>query len=180
MLSDLTKKCSISLIVIDEAHCVSEWGHDFRPAYLTLGTNARKYSKSENGDIPTVVALTGTASDNTLIDIQKDLDITDKHAIITPTTFKRKELHFNIKKTESKQKYIEVKNILKDILPLKFNRNFEDIKKINGNDTISGIIFCPFTGKLNLWGQRNEFGVMSYHEGINNDGLFCNISKPYH
>jgi len=180
MLSDLTKKCSISLIVIDEAHCVSEWGHDFRPAYLTLGTNARKYSKSENGDIPTVVALTGTASDNTLIDIQKDLDITDKHAIITPTTFKRKELHFNIKKTESKQKYIEVKNILKDILPLKFNRNFEDIKKINGNDTISGIIFCPFTGKLNLWGQRNEFGVMSYHEGINNDGLFGNISKPYH
>ena len=179
ILSELTKRIPISLIVVDEAHCVSEWGHDFRPAYLTLGVNTRKYCSSEEHK-PTLVALTGTASDNTLTDIQKDLIINDKNAIITPTTFRRKELHFNIIQADSRQKSVEVKNILKNVIPAKFKINFEDIKKLSGNDSICGIIFCPVTGKLSASGNRNIYGVMHFHELINKDESLGNISRPYH
>ena len=77
-LRELTKRYIISLIVIDEAHCVSEWGHDFRPAYLTVGKNSRIYCKNKDGFIPPLIALTGTASENVLIDIKEDLDGTTR------------------------------------------------------------------------------------------------------
>ncbi|NMX22144.1 hypothetical protein C5S30_06920 [ANME-1 cluster archaeon GoMg4] len=95
-LRELTKRYIISLIVIDEAHCVSEWGHDFRPAYLTVGKNSRIYCKNKDGFIPPLIALTGTASENVLIDIKEDLEVKEEDSIISPETFDRKELHFNL------------------------------------------------------------------------------------
>lgn len=57
----LTVHTPIALIAVDEAHCVSEWGHDFRTSYLNIGRTSRSYCES-NGFIPPLLALTGTAS----------------------------------------------------------------------------------------------------------------------
>jgi len=67
-LADLRTK-TIDFVVIDEAHCISEWGHDFRPAYLSLGTAIRTLGS------PPVLALTATATPEVTEDIQKQLDL---------------------------------------------------------------------------------------------------------
>jgi hypothetical protein len=73
-LRALTVVTPISLIAIDEAHCVSEWGHDFRTAYLNLGRVSREYCQSQ-GAVPPLMALTGTASKIVLKDVQRELKI---------------------------------------------------------------------------------------------------------
>ena len=89
----------ISFVVLDEAHCLSEWGHDFRPAYLRLPHNLKNYcADQETGALPTLVALTGTASFAVLGDIRADLEITDEDAIIRPESFNRRELNFDVTK----------------------------------------------------------------------------------
>ena len=93
----------INYAVIDEAHCVSMWGHDFRPSYLTLERNFRKFCTFQ-GKKPVLVALTGTASNHVLIDLKRELDIRDSEAIVRPKTFKRPELHFNLVKCPNSKK----------------------------------------------------------------------------
>lgn len=90
----------INYAVIDEAHCVSMWGHDFRPSYLTLERNFREYCTFQ-GRAPVIVALTGTASQLVLIDLKRELNIQDMGAIIRPETFDRPELNFNLVKCRS-------------------------------------------------------------------------------
>jgi superfamily II DNA helicase RecQ len=85
----------INYAVVDEAHCVSMWGHDFRPAYLTLEKNFRQFCTFQ-GRTPVLVALTGTASQLVLIDLKRELDIQEMDAIVRPATFDRKELNFNL------------------------------------------------------------------------------------
>ncbi len=86
---------SVSYVVVDEAHCVSEWGHDFRPAYLNVGRVARDLCVSQAGE-PPILALTGTASDPVLLDIARELDMDgeDDAVTITANSFDRAELHF--------------------------------------------------------------------------------------
>lgn len=83
--------------VIDEAHCVSMWGHDFRPSYLMLEHSFNKYF-SFQGRKPVLVALTGTASQLVLIDLKRELNIQKIDAIVRPKTFNRSELNFNLVK----------------------------------------------------------------------------------
>jgi ATP-dependent DNA helicase RecQ len=66
-------KVHFSYVVIDEAHCVSEWGHDFRTAYLALGRNAMEHCKTKSGKKVPLLALTATASFDVLADIQREL-----------------------------------------------------------------------------------------------------------
>jgi ATP-dependent DNA helicase RecQ len=94
-LRALTVMSPVSLIAVDEAHCVSVWGHDFRTSYLNLGRVSREYC-SFGGTAPPLVALTGTASKIVLKDVQRDLGITDIDAVITPRSFDRPELRFSI------------------------------------------------------------------------------------
>lgn len=68
-----SKKVYFSYVVIDEAHCVSEWGHDFRTAYLALGRNAMEHCKTKSGKKVPLLALTATASFDVLADIQREL-----------------------------------------------------------------------------------------------------------
>jgi len=91
------KSTFFTYCVVDEAHCVSEWGHDFRTAYLRLGCNARKYCKTLVKHIP-IIGLTGTASYDVLADIQRELefDERDETAIIDPEKYERDELNFEI------------------------------------------------------------------------------------
>lgn len=171
-LREFTKKYLISLIVIDEAHCVSEWGHDFRPAYLAVGKDSRRYCENKEGFIPPLIALTGTASENVLIDIKEDLEVKDDGSIISPETFDRKELHFNLIKCDSDEKYLEVKKIIERDLPNKLKT--ESLLDINGKLTSSGILFCPVTTNK----ESNPRGVEFFVERINED--FGDISKPYY
>ncbi|MCX5787394.1 MAG: RecQ family ATP-dependent DNA helicase [Elusimicrobia bacterium] len=83
-----------ALCVIDEAHCVSEWGHDFRTAYLRLGDNLRRCCRARNASLP-ILALTGTASYDVLSDVMAELRISED-AVIRPQDFKRPELRFEV------------------------------------------------------------------------------------
>jgi len=85
-----------SYCVIDEAHCVSEWGHDFRTSYLRLGDNARNYCISKEREHLPFFALTATASYDVLSDIQRELDIPEETAIVRLEKLDRPELQFKI------------------------------------------------------------------------------------
>lgn len=91
-----TKKNYFSYCIIDEAHCVSEWGHDFRTAYLRLGQNAREYCITKSGKEIPFFALTATASYDVLADIQRELVITDDDAVIRLEKLDRPEIQFKI------------------------------------------------------------------------------------
>jgi hypothetical protein len=104
----------INYTVVDEGHCVSMWGHDFRPAYLSLERNFRNYC-SFQGRKPTIVALTGTASQLVLIDLKRELAIEDMTAIIRPKTFDRPELTFSIVQTPSRSKVQILNEVLGSI-----------------------------------------------------------------
>lgn len=90
-------KLAFSFCVIDEVHCLSEWGHDFRSTYLMLGKNAQKFIKTRKDKV-ILVGLTATASYDVLADIERELDI--KHddaanAVISIDNTIRKELFFD-------------------------------------------------------------------------------------
>lgn len=85
-----------SYCIIDEAHCVSEWGHDFRTSYLRLGDNARQYCKTKDNNPVPFFALTATASYDVLSDIQRELKILDETAIIRLENLDRPEIQFKI------------------------------------------------------------------------------------
>lgn len=85
-----------SYCVIDEAHCVSEWGHDFRTSYLRLGNNARKYCISKDREHLPFFALTATASYDVLSDIQRELGIPEETAIVRLEKLDRPEIQFKI------------------------------------------------------------------------------------
>ena len=82
--------------VIDEAHCVSEWGHDFRTSYLRLGDNARNFCIAKEGKPLPFFALTATASYDVLSDIQRELNIPEETAIVRLEKLDRPEIQFKI------------------------------------------------------------------------------------
>ena len=85
-----------SYAVIDEAHCVSEWGHDFRQVYLNLAQNLKRFCASKDRNI-SVFGLTATASFDVLADVQRELDLNEDAIISLPAeAIDRKELNFNI------------------------------------------------------------------------------------
>jgi ATP-dependent DNA helicase RecQ len=142
-LRTLTVSTPIAIIAIDEAHCVSEWGHDFRTSYLNIGRTAREYCRAQSGRIPPLLALTGTASHAVLNDVQRELQIEDFEAVITPATFNRKELHFAVFSSRSSEKTDVLRGILERWLPEKFGMDAEYFFEPRGTDTSSGLVFCP-------------------------------------
>ena len=156
-LRTLTVHTPIAMIVIDEAHCVSEWGHDFRTAYLNIGKTSREYCKSEE-HIPPLLALTGTASRAVLKDVQRELQITDFDAVITPKTFDRPELKFRVIYASSQEKLAKVKGYLGQVLPSLFNTDSSTFYQTRGKETYSGLVFCTHVG--------GEFGIEKVSDEI--------------
>ena len=145
-LRALAETSLINLAVIDEAHCVSEWGHDFVPAYLNLGRNIRDFCKDSSGTPPPLLALTGTASRAVLRDLLTELDIDRSRAdsLIRPASFDRAELRFRISRPE---RAIDVDAALRgtlNALPGLFGVPKTEFYRSSGRETASGVIFVPF------------------------------------
>lgn len=94
---------AITQVVVDECHCVSEWGHDFRPAYLSLSRIVRDRTARLGSSAP-VVALTGTASSIVLDDVRRELGISDSAAIIRAKRLDRPELELRFLKVPASGK----------------------------------------------------------------------------
>lgn len=92
---------SFSYCVVDEAHCVSEWGHDFRTSYLRLGVNAKRFCRVNSNYIDSIplVGLTATASFDVLSDVQRELQLSED-ALIRSDSSDRPELVYKIKDFE--------------------------------------------------------------------------------
>ena len=100
-------KRRVSLFVVDEAHCVSQWGHDFRPDYLTLGSVIKRLGA------PPILAVTATATDEVRADIIRQLGMRDPH--VTITGFARPNLRFEVCRTVNADlKDAAIEKILRD------------------------------------------------------------------
>ncbi|QIH39550.1 DNA helicase RecQ [Flavobacterium sp. Sr18] len=136
------KNVTISFVAIDEAHCISEWGHDFRPEYRNL-----KHIIKQLGDVP-IIGLTATATPKVQEDILKNLDMTD--ATTFKASFNRPNLYYEVR--------TKTKNIESDIIRF--------IKQHKGK---SGIIYCLSRKKVEAIAevlQVNGISAVPYHAGL--------------
>ena len=163
-LRSVVARFPVSLAVIDEAHCVSEWGHSFRPAYLHLARNLEKYCSDDGALVPTLVGLTGTASFAVLTDIQMEMRITDEIAVILPKSFDRKELRFLVRKVPMRGKLAELKSFRNVRLPQMLGGNEQTFYLLRGPRTNSGIVFCPHV--------NGSLGIVSVAGTLGHDNIF--------
>ena len=153
---------TVSAVAVDEAHCVSEWGHDFRTSYLNIGRTSREIFR-KNGVAPVIIALTGTASTAVLKDVQRELNIHEYDAIITPETFDRKELHYRVFKAPSSAKPSQLNVILNKYIPDRFAKSRADFFKLDGESTNCGMVFCPHV--------NGEYGVAAVCDKVRSMGV---------
>lgn len=142
----------ISTIAIDEAHCVSEWGHEFRTAYLGLARTCREVCSTGNAT-PPLLALTGTASTSVLVDMMNDLEIADDYAIILPKSFDRPEIHYRVIRVPSNCKMQALGQVIDELIPRDFHSNPDAFYAAAGDKSNCGIVFCPH--------RNGEFGIMA-------------------
>ena len=136
------KDVPISFFAVDEAHCISEWGHDFRPEYRNIRPIITRI-----GERP-IIALTATATPKVQHDIQKNLGMTQ--AVVFKSSFNRPNL------------YYEVRPKTKDV-------DREIIKFIKANEGKSGIIYCLSRKKVEELAEvlrLNDIKALPYHAGM--------------
>ena len=149
----------VNLAVVDEAHCVSEWGHDFRTSYLKMGRNLRQLTMGSENVAPPLLALTGTASPAVLADLLRELgfDSDDPDALQRPATFDRPNLTYEIRA----EKRLVLQNALRACLANTIPRFLEEDSSVvfssRGAATNSGIVFTPHVnGNLGLVKARDS------------------------
>lgn len=160
----------IPFCIVDEAHCISEWGHDFRPAYLNLGWLVPKFC-AHRGFKPIFIALTATASQNVLMDILRELLIFDPDAIVTPENFDRPELRFEVIKVKSEERLAILKSLVKNLVGYRPGQPMSNLP--------SGLIFTYFVNDRELGAAhlRNEL-KNAFPEMANAIEVYCG-EKPY-
>ena len=139
---EFLKTVKISFYAVDEAHCISEWGHDFRPEYRRIRPIINEIGKRP------VIALTATATPKVQHDIQKNLGMTD--AKVFKSSFNRPNLYYEVRNKTS--------NIDKDI-----------IKFIKDRPGKSGIVYCLSRKKVEELAQIlqvNDIRALPYHAGM--------------
>ena len=152
LLSQVKARVGISAFTVDEAHCVSEWGHDFRPEYRRLAELRDRYP-----DVP-MMALTATATDRVRQDMLRQLQLRDPFVHLA--SFNRPNLYYEVR-PKHRNLYGEVLQYVKDAPG-------------------SGIIYCSsrrqvdeLTAKL----QRDGVSVLSYHAGLNDRDRASNQTR---
>lgn len=146
------KEIKISFVAIDEAHCISEWGHDFRPEYRNLKLIIDKIAK-----VP-VIALTATATPKVQDDIQKTLGMNS--AMVFKDSFNRPNLYYEIRP--------------------KVNVDREIVKFINQHKGKSGIVYCLSRRKVEEFSQLlqvNGINALPYHAGLDQKTRVANQDK---
>ena len=139
---EFLKGIKISFYAIDEAHCISEWGHDFRPEYRNIRPTINRI-----GNAP-VIALTATATDKVRTDIKKSLGIVG--AVEFKSSFNRPNLYYEVRQ--------KTKDIDKQI-----------IRFIKQNPGKSGIVYCLSRKKVEELAavlQANDIKAAAYHAGL--------------
>ena len=135
------RKIKISFYAIDEAHCISEWGHDFRPEYRRI-----RPIINDIGTAP-LIALTATATPKVQMDIQKNLGMTD--ATVFRSSFNRSNLYYELRP--------------------KHNVDHDIIRFIKQHDGKSGIIYCLSRKKVEELAEllvANGIKALAYHAGM--------------
>lgn len=146
------KKSKLSFFAIDEAHCISEWGHDFRPEYRNLKDIIEKIKK-----VP-IIALTATATPKVQDDIQKTLGITD--ALVFKSSFNRPNLFYEVRPKVEVDKEI--------------------VKFIKSNSGKAGIVYCLSRRKVEHFSQLlqvNGINALPYHAGLDSKTRVTNQDK---
>ncbi len=141
---DFLRSVQVSFVAVDEAHCISEWGHDFRPEYRRI-----KQIVKAIDDVP-MVALTATATPKVQMDIQKSLNMLD--AEVFKTSFNRDNLYYEVLPKGSKAQ------TMKDLISF--------VNKRRGK---SGIIYCLSRKKTEDVAeilQANGINALAYHAGL--------------
>jgi len=138
---DFLKQAKIAFYAIDEAHCISEWGHDFRPEYRRIRPMVDKIGRAP------IIALTATATPKVQSDIQKNLEIQD--ANVFKSSFNRANLYYEVRPKKDATKEI--------------------IKFIKNNPNKSGIIYCLSRKKVEELAETlkvNGIKALPYHAGM--------------
>ena len=133
---------TISFVAVDEAHCISEWGHDFRPEYRKI----RQVITSLGENIP-IIALTATATPKVQQDIIKNLQMTD--STLFKSSFNRPNLYYEVRPK---------RNVMKEI-----------IRFIKGHQGKTGIIYCLSRKKVEEVAEAlnlNGIKALPYHAGL--------------
>lgn len=149
---DFLKEVKISFVAIDEAHCISEWGHDFRPEYRNL-----KLIIDKIAEVP-VIALTATATPKVQDDIQRTLGM--NNAQVFKSSFNRPNLYYEIRP--------------------KINIDKEIVKFINQRKGKSGIVYCLSRRKVEEFAQLlqvNGINALPYHAGLDQKTRVANQDK---
>ena len=139
---EFLKTVKISFYAVDEAHCISEWGHDFRPEYRRIRPIVNEIGKAP------IIALTATATDKVRSDIKKNLSMVDAKEF--KSSFNRPNLYYEVRP--------KTKDVDKDI-----------IKFIKQHPGKSGIIYCLSRKKVEELAavlQANEIKAAAYHAGL--------------
>ena len=141
---DFLKSVGVSFVAVDEAHCISEWGHDFRPEYRRI-----KQIVKEIDEVP-MMALTATATPKVQLDIQKNLNMQD--AQVFKSSFNRANLYYEVQAKGSKAQ------TMKDLISF-----------VNKRKNKSGIVYCLSRKKTEEIAeilQANNINALPYHAGL--------------
>jgi len=152
-LDAIEERMGISLLAVDEAHCVSEWGHDFRPEYRQLGQLRRRYP-----DVP-MLALTATATERVREDIITQLRLRDPYIHIA--SFNRPNLSYEVRKKD-KSSYKELLQLLRE----------------QPNDPV--IIYCATRSNVDVLSEMlrsDGIHALPYHAGMSNEERTANQNR---
>jgi ATP-dependent DNA helicase RecQ len=150
---DLLDRCRIALFALDEAHCVSQWGHDFRPEYRQLAVLAERYPA-----VPRI-ALTATADQQTREDIVRELRLDDARRFVS--SFDRPNITYRVAPKSSERRQL-----------LAFIRD--------GHAEDAGIVYCMSRAKVDAvadWLRGEGFDAVPYHAGLPADVRAANQDR---